>query len=510
MSRWCAPSIRPSGIRHVFLLSGLVIRLGSVASLAGAEAIAARSDPYVIPLRREVHPVRRKDDGEVVSLKTTYSGVIAVGYPEQQEFRVVFDTGSGHMILPSVKCTSSTCLKHRRYDPTSSGTARSIQLDGTPVAPGERGDAVTIGFGTGQITGEFAREWVCLSAASVPSHLVSQPSPDPIEDKEGGGGKGQVHPQGPCLQSHFVQATAMSEKPFDLFAFDGILGLGLRPLALTEDLSFLTLMSKSDVLGSSRFGLFLAEGEEESEIAFGEYNQARLLEPLAWVPLKKPELGYWQIEILAIRIDGRALDACSSSSPCNGILDSGTSHLGVPAAHESDLSDMLTKPAGDVTDCRRAHAPVVELQLRGVNLTLHAENYMRQMPLARDVFMGTDSSGLSLQPPRPRRNSTRLGASWNYLRRALLSGSFSVPFSEPEGVEDAGQDSFCTPKLMPVSLPVLGQNAFILGEPLLHRYYTVFDAEARRAGFGLAKHSKRSLPASAPEAARMERSEIVL
>merc|ERR550532_3474283 len=44
----------------------------------------------------------------------------------------------------------------------------------------------------------------------------------------------------------------------------------------------------------------------------------------------------------------------------------------------------------------------------------------------------------------------------------------------------------CTPRLMPVNLPApLGPKLFILGEPILSRYYTVFDWHAKQIGFGL-------------------------
>jgi len=39
---------------------------------------------------------------------------------------------------------------------------------------------------------------------------------------------------------------------------------------------------------------------------------------------------------------------------------------------------------------------------------------------------------------------------------------------------------------MPVNLgAAVGPNVFILGEPLLHRYYTVYDWQEKKIGFGL-------------------------
>merc|ERR1719262_1998974 len=93
--------------------------------------------PILLPLRRDSVPVRRK--GEIVSYKTSYSGLIKVGQPAQ-EFRVVFDTGSGHVVLPSIECKSKTCLAHRRYNMTASRSAEAINADGTLVPEGDMSD----------------------------------------------------------------------------------------------------------------------------------------------------------------------------------------------------------------------------------------------------------------------------------------------------------------------------------------------------------------------------------
>merc|ERR1719437_132813 len=90
-------------------------------------------------------------DEKIIAYKTAYFGSVKVGDPVQQSFTVVFDTGSGHLILPSTACHSETCAKHRRYNRTVSASALDIERD-----------QVSIAFGTGEVVGEFVREVVCL------------------------------------------------------------------------------------------------------------------------------------------------------------------------------------------------------------------------------------------------------------------------------------------------------------------------------------------------------------
>jgi len=72
-------------------------------------------------------------------------------------------------------------------------------------------------------------------------------------------------------------------------------------------------------------------------------------------------------------------------------------------------------------------------------------------------------------------------------------GSSAQPIaSQPEEVALPQQvKRFCRPKMMPVSMPApLGPKMFILGEPVLHRYYSVYDWSTPRIGFGLAANRR--------------------
>merc|ERR1719399_330156 len=95
-----------------------------------------------------------------------YYGKITVGQP-QQEFLVVFDTGSGNLLLPGKECTDEACTSHKRFD--SSLSKHSVQIafadqPDKPVAPGGDRDVVTITFGTGEMSGVFVKDRVCIGA----------------------------------------------------------------------------------------------------------------------------------------------------------------------------------------------------------------------------------------------------------------------------------------------------------------------------------------------------------
>lgn len=99
----------------------------------------------------------------------------------------------------------------KRYSISASETGYAVNADGSRVVDGELCDQVDIGFGTGEVTGEFVKDNVCLGSSE----------------------SGQL-----CTNMYVVMAVKMSTQPFRSFGFDGILGLGLASLALSPDFSF--------------------------------------------------------------------------------------------------------------------------------------------------------------------------------------------------------------------------------------------------------------------------------
>jgi hypothetical protein len=423
---------------NVIVLTSILLRL--IAARDGTDAIGAAeqparaSQPYVVQLDRESIPIVKK--GKVVSYKSSYSGKMTVGSPRQQEFRVIFDTGSGHIIVPALQCEDEACLKHHRYDSKQSSTARPINADGTPVDASGIGDSVTIGFGTGKVSGELFEEQVCFGPqTATPSRSLRRRHDDDTTSNT----------TRPCTLINTVMATSMSANPFATFSFDGVVGLSLSALSLSANFSFFDRLVKTETLNEPLFGFFVTgeawdDGDAEGgELYVGGHDAAaRASAPLAWVPVTKPEHGFWTVEITSVYVGGVKLNACDDGT-CRGVVDSGTSHVGIPDAFHSIVDQLLSREyEGSSGDCRRdsSNAPALVLGLRDLNLTLLPATYMRRLPLDKA-------------------NGTSIGR-------------------------------ICRPKTTPVKLPApLGPNLFILGEPVMQSYYTVFDwsAAAPRIAF---------------------------
>merc|ERR1719502_89215 len=157
----------------------------------------------------------------------------------------------------------------------------------------------------------------------------------------------------------------MTSHPFRSFSFDGIFGLALDSLALSPDFSFFHNVAGSKNDAAPQFGVFLSDGAngQQSEIAVGGHNTQRMLTPLQWAPVAMKELGYWQVAIKEIRIGGVAMDVCKDGT-CRGIVDTGTSHLGIPGAHLGQFMEKLSVDSHNApADCREISGDDVEFVL---------------------------------------------------------------------------------------------------------------------------------------------------
>jgi len=394
--------------------------------------------PWLLPLQRVMTRTPTS-----TTAWSSYYGIADIG---GSKLRLSFDTASGLVVLPSAKCGTLACIEKRRYKPRESPTAIDINADGSLVQPGRRQaprsaprDHITVGttnldLGDGLVAGQLLQEIVCFLLPRAGKHETV------------------------CTEMGVLAATNMTEAPFRGMPNDGILGLGLSNLSIRSVFNFVTESQEQHGWPSQQFAFMF--GSVGGELALGGHNPARLASPLAWVPVLRPEEGFWQVRIHAVRVGNRTIDGCTASAGCRGVVDTCASSLGVPAPMADRLLAALSVPNqqaavrhvsdGSSHGGDAGHCPDLHLDLdNGLTLTVHASEYA-----------------------------------------AVLGG--------------------CVPRAAALQLPSEFSGVFLLGELVLQRYYSVFDVESRRIGFGLAATEPAVVDGSlAAEAAEVRRQELL-
>mmetsp|Transcript_25238 Transcript_25238/g.64664 ORF Transcript_25238/g.64664 Transcript_25238/m.64664 type:complete len:374 (-) Transcript_25238:8-1129(-) len=305
---------------------------------------------------------------------------------------------------------------------------------------------MNIAFGTGEVSGIFVRDWVCLGSPRRQEHvdigLTDAEDDDALDSL------------GPCVQMNLISAVDMTDRPFATASFDGVLGLGLAGLAATSHFSLHEALLESVGDRSAVFSVYISPDHmvKHSEITFGGTKAAHMRSDSAivWMPVVMPELGYWLVEIAEVRIAGVPLSFCGGrGAPCRVIWDTGTSLIAAPRKATQEIRQRLKAPLKHATTdfgCR-SDVPHAELE-----------------------FVTKAGEVLSLNPGEYGRLVKR-----TYRKHALTKATVQV--------------EHCEPAMMDLDVPEpIGPHVFVLGEPLFKKFYTIFDPEKLRVGAALAMH----------------------
>jgi hypothetical protein len=261
--------------------------------------------------------------------KTAYWGTITMGTPPQ-EFKVIFDTGSGNLILPSKDCNMAGCNPHKKYSPSDSSTAKTVT--------NEQGEGSTqISFGTGNIQGNYIEDQFCVGGSL-------------------------------CSKVRFIAATDESTEPFEEVPFDGIMGMGFNDLSMGKGFNIPDDLNDSGQLPQGQFSFYLTD-DSTSEITFGGYKPDSLASDIVWAPVTIQ--SYWQVKVEDITFNNKPTGLCDGS--CQVAVDTGTSMLAGP----SDLVDKLSEKIGASSDCTNfAALPKLGFKVGNKVLNLDPDDYM--------------------------------------------------------------------------------------------------------------------------------------
>ncbi|CAJ1348332.1 unnamed protein product, partial [Effrenium voratum] len=232
-----------------------------------------------------------------------YYGVIGLGRPAQQ-FRVVFDTGSANLWVPSEECANCDALKiHNKFDGPSSSSYEHSRYP------------VQIAYASGQCKGFLARDRLALGNLTLEKV--------------------------PLVEVFQVSA------PFPNSDFDGIFGLAFNGLAAPTGLQTpLDLLQKAygGKMRDQVFSFRMSDAAAPGELRLGAVAVESYPQGIRWVDVLqdvdnagKVSYGFWAVSMDSVSFAGTTL------SGRVGLMDSGTSCLVLPSKDAAAFYDAVRK-----------------------------------------------------------------------------------------------------------------------------------------------------------------------
>ncbi|TVY68834.1 Vacuolar protease A [Lachnellula suecica] len=282
-------------------------------------------------------------------LNAQYFSEITIGTPPQT-FKVVLDTGSSNLWVPSTECGSIACYLHTKYDSSSSSTYK------------KNGTSFEIRYGSGSLSGFVSQDTMTIGDLKI---------------------KDQI----------FAEATEEPGLAFAFGRFDGILGLGFDTISVNKIPPPFYNAVEQGLLDEPVFAFYLGNADtegDESEAAFGGVNEDHYTGKMTTIPLRRK--AYWEVDLDAITFG----DSTAELDNTGVILDTGTSLIALP----STLAELLNKEIGAkkgyngqyTVECdKRDSLPDMAFTLSGYNFSITPYDYILEVQgSCISSFMGMD------------------------------------------------------------------------------------------------------------------------
>ncbi|CZR64218.1 aspartic proteinase, pepstatin-sensitive [Phialocephala subalpina] len=282
-------------------------------------------------------------------LNAQYFSEITIGTPPQS-FKVVLDTGSSNLWVPSSECGSIACYLHTKYDSSSSSTYQ------------KNGSSFEIRYGSGSLSGFVSEDVMTIGDLEI---------------------KDQI----------FAEATEEPGLAFAFGRFDGILGLGFDTISVNKIPPPFYNMIEQGLLDEPLFAFYLGSTEndaEGSEATFGGVNKDHYTGKITEIPLRRK--AYWEVDLDAISFG----DSTAELENTGVILDTGTSLIALPTT----LAELLNKEMGAkkgyngqyTVDCaKRDELPDMTFTLSGFDFSITPYDYILEVQgSCISTFMGMD------------------------------------------------------------------------------------------------------------------------
>jgi len=420
-------------------------------SVTAARQLSAASSPVV---------VKNFEDAQ-------YYIEISVGEPAQT-FKVVPDTGSSNLWIPSKKCseTNIACLLHSKYDSSKSSTY---------VANGTK---YSIQYGSGSCSGFMSSDKVTVGGLTVAS-------------------------QG------FAEVTKEPGVAFIAAHFDGILGLGFKSIAVTGAVPWWYHAVDQQLVQEPVFAFYLnRKAGGDGELLLGGVDEAHYTGAFHYVPLTNETYWEFAMDGVAVGVD----KYCAGG--CHAIADSGTSLLAGPKEAVTLINAAIGAVGVFDGECKQV------IEEYGPEIIDKVLTKLSPLQICTDLGLCSDASrGFKCVACEQAARVVIKQAASNATQAKIIaeaekacdllpspSGESTVDCSKLDSMPDvtitlAGKDFVLTPQQYVlqvgakgveecvsgfIGLDVPAGPLWILGDIFMGAYYTKFDFGNKRVGFATA------------------------